>query len=119
MVLNEGLEVLGTDEYKPDGGMYCGAFEGSGVRKVKLPSTLKRLEYSTFEDCENLRNITLPEGLEFIGKSCFRGSRLEQIVFPRSTRKVCPYAFAECKQLRSASLNEGLETFGAKECVKN
>ena len=44
----EGLEVLGTDEYSDDGGMWCGVFEESSVEHVELPTTLKRIEYSAF-----------------------------------------------------------------------
>ena len=67
----EGLEVLGTDEYLEDGKMYCGVFEESAVERVELPSTLKRIEYSAFEKCKNLKSIDLPDGLEHIGKCCF------------------------------------------------
>ena len=54
---NEGLEVLGTDEQADDGEMWYGVFEESSVEHVKLPSTLKRIEYSAFEDCKNLKHI--------------------------------------------------------------
>ena len=45
---DEGLEVLGTDEYDDDGNMWCGVFEKSSIESVELPSTLKRMEYSAF-----------------------------------------------------------------------
>ena len=70
-VLNEGLETLGTDEY-PDGeGRWRGVFDGSGLKRVKLPSTLRRIEYSAFRDCKDLKSIHLPERLEYIGKLGF------------------------------------------------
>ena len=71
MELNEGLEVLGTDEYPDDGGTWCGVFEQSSLECVELPSTLKRIEYSAFEECKNLKSINLPEKLEHIEKRCF------------------------------------------------
>ena len=71
VVLNEGLEVLGTDEYKDDGNWYSGVFQGSTIESVTLPSTLKRVEYNAFYKCTNLKSVKLPEGLEYIGKSCF------------------------------------------------
>ena len=37
VVLNEGLEALGTDEYKPDGMRYFGVFEESRLEHVRLP----------------------------------------------------------------------------------
>ena len=57
--LNEGLEVLGTNEY-PDGHDWCGVFYGSALEEVVLPSTLKRIEYYAFAYCKNLRRIQLP-----------------------------------------------------------
>ena len=70
-VLNEGLEVLGTNEYKDNGDWYSGVFQGSVIESVTLPSTLKRIEYNAFRGCANLKSVTLPEGLEYIGMSCF------------------------------------------------
>ena len=65
MRLNEGLEVLGTDEGNG------GVFWGSAVESVILPPTLKRIERYTFHDCKNLKGIILADRLEFIGRSCF------------------------------------------------
>ena len=42
-ILNEGLEVLGTDEYRLDGKRYSGVFQESGLRRIRLSSTLKRI----------------------------------------------------------------------------
>ena len=67
VVLNEGLEVLGTDERIAIDMGYYGVFEKSAVEEVVLPSTLKRIEYSAFEDCGHLKDAVLPEGLEYIG----------------------------------------------------
>lgn len=115
VVLNEGLETLGTDEYSENGEIRHGVFGYSAVESVSFPSTLKRIEYSAFEGCESLRSVFLPEGLTHIGKRCFFRGGLEEIVFPASVRDVCPRAFQQCKQLRKVVLNAGLQTLGAKE----
>lgn len=57
VVINEGLEVLGTDEYTKDSGRWYGVFEESSLNCIELPQTLKRIEYSTFEGCSNLKSI--------------------------------------------------------------
>lgn len=36
-VLNEGLETLGTDEYKENGDEFFGVFQESGLRRVQFP----------------------------------------------------------------------------------
>ena len=55
----------------PDGRRYPGVFEESGLRDVKLPSTLRRIEYSAFAECENLKTVRLPDRLEHLGENCF------------------------------------------------
>ena len=91
-VLNEGLEALGTDEYSK-AGSWNGVFESSTLEHVELPSTLKRIEYSAFRDCEGLRSVVLPDGLEVIGRRAFRDTGLTQVRLPRSLRDVQVGAF--------------------------
>lgn len=65
--LNEGLEVLGTSDCKQNGEMHDGVFQECALESVEFPSTLKRIEYNAFYKCSNLKNIVLPERLEYIG----------------------------------------------------
>lgn len=51
--LNEGLEVLGTENYR----CYHGVFQESGVQEIVLPSTLREIGGNTFRDCESLRTV--------------------------------------------------------------
>ena len=79
MTLNEGLETLGTDEYTPNGRPWYGVFQDSALVNVRLPSTLRRIEYYAFQNCRRLKGITLPEKLEHVGQYCFWGSGLRLI----------------------------------------
>ena len=49
VVLNEGLEVVGTDSKKS--GCENGTFEHSGIKEAVLPSTLVTLGKNLFKDC--------------------------------------------------------------------
>lgn len=89
---NEGLEVLGTDEYFNDKSYY-GVFEESSVERVKLPSTLKRIEYGAFEYCTNLKSIWLPDALEYIGKESFLRSGFGKIMIPKTVKSIGNDAF--------------------------
>ena len=71
---------------------------------MRLPATLKRIGHSTFCRCGNLRCISLPQGLENIGRRCFSGTSIEEIVLPNSVTTICDEAFSECRQLRAVSL---------------
>lgn len=68
-------------------------FEQSALENVHLPSTLKRIEYNVFDECKQLKNIQLPEGLEYIGRQCFYKSGLESIVLPATVKSVGSGAF--------------------------
>ena len=50
VVLNEGLKKFKQAEQRDH--EYLGVFKGSGIRRVRLPSTLKLLEEFTFYDCK-------------------------------------------------------------------
>lgn len=118
VILNEGLEVLGVDEYQADGDLCKGVFEASGLERVRFPSTLRRIEYGVFKMCARLKSVQFPEGLEYIGKVAFGASGLESVTLPRSVKTVCVQAFCDCGGLREARLNEGLLALGEPETVK-
>lgn len=96
----EGLETLGTNDYL--GGGTLGAFEGSAVEHVSLPSTLRRIEYSAFEDCKNLKSIELPDALEYVGMLSFCRSGLESVVLPTALKTVQCKAFMECEAMKGS-----------------
>lgn len=76
MQLNEGLVKLG-EKGVVNGWKYEGeVFYETAIESIKLPSTLKRLEYQTFYHCDNLKSVEIPNGVECIGKECFLGSGL-------------------------------------------
>ena len=114
-VLNEGLEVLGTNELTPDGKLYPGVFFVSGLRDVKFPSTLKRIEYRAFMGCWNLKTVRFPEGLEYLGVACFSITDLESVDFPASLRTISQEAFFQCENLKSARFAGGLEVLGTDD----
>ena len=109
--------MLGTDAYPGKRCLYYGVFQESGLEHVGLPSTLRRIERSTFESCYGLRGIQLPERLEYIGIECFSHSCLEEVAFPAGLKEVGANAFCDCRELKSVQLNEGLEKLGAMEVV--
>ena len=87
-MLNEGLEVLCTDDYIKNGSAFYGFFQSSAAEEVRLPSTLKRIEYNAFRDCRNLKRLVLPDKLEHIGRCCFYESGIAEVVFPASLRTI-------------------------------
>ena len=90
-------------------------FEESGLERVDLPSTLKRIEYGTFERCKSLKSVLLPKQLGSIGMYSFAESGLRDVTLPDSVRTISQGAFFGCKDLKKAILNDGLEVLGSEE----
>ncbi len=128
LTLTEGMTALGG-----------AAFEGcTSLESVRIPSTLIRdtnsekyagnSEYDwgdyTFRNCTSLKNITLPEGLTFIGIAAFQNTGVESIVIPSTIEKweqmsgnngnsFQNCAFAKCAKLSSVTFKEGIK------CINN
>ena len=66
--LNEGLQKLGAKEVVNGRECEGEVFFGSALESIRLSSTLKRIEYRTFNCCEYLRSIEIPSGVECIGE---------------------------------------------------
>lgn len=102
VTIPEGYDRLGDN-----------AFNGQNkVETFNLPSTLKLIGESAFENCGALTSITLNEGLENIGKRAFVGTNLTEISFPHSLRIINDAAFADLKDIKDLKFNAGLYYIG-------
>ena len=106
VILNEGLEALGTSERPDDKQWYYGVFQDTAVEEINLPSTLKRIKYSAFQNCKHLKSVALPKGLEKIGEGCFYESEIEQIILPDSVVEISESAFYSCGNLKSVAFGK-------------
>ena len=84
-------------------------FERSAVEHVELPSTLKRIEYNAFNGCKDLKSISLPDKLEYIGETCFMQSGFEAVRLSPALKVIKAGTFLECKNLKSVEFPENLE----------
>lgn len=84
----------------------------TGVTKVTLPETVKRIAGSSFNGCSSLTEINLPENLEFMGGGCFLGCRsLTSISIPKNIKTIRDKTFSTTG-LTSVELPEGLVSIG-------
>mgnify|MGYP002680316587 CR=1 FL=1 len=79
----------------------------SAIESIRLPSTLKRIEYQTFYKCYNLRSVEIPNGVKSIGKKCFQFSEIEEITLPATVKKIDENALDHCFSLRTVLVEEG------------
>ena len=67
---------------------------------------MKIIEYRTFKGCRNLKDILLPERLEFIGEEAFFNARLASVSIPRNVAEIADCAFYE-NRLRRVTFEAG------------
>ena len=72
---------------------------------------VKSIKDFAFLGCENLISVSIPEGLEFIGKLSFSGcSNLASIVIPNSVTNIGSGAFSDCSNLFSIVIPDDVTT---------
>lgn len=89
-------DVRGADGNKVSGtiaGLYAGAFYGSDVATVIVPSTVKSFGDSAFENSA-IKNLLIEEGVESFGERCFWGAgALKKLDIPNSVKTIGGFAF--------------------------
>ena len=114
------------------------AFEYTAIEEVTVPAGVTRLEEYTFYYCKYLKKAVLPDGITFIGNSCFsecyelldvnipanvetigdyafyrNEKRNTPIVFPATLKTIGHHAFRDNHRLKNVTFNDGLETIGS------
>lgn len=79
------------------------------LNSVTLDNHLKTISQGAFWGCSNLKEISFPEGLEYIGVSAFAQSGLESIEIPNTVTTIMQGAFMQCRSLESVQLPNQLE----------
>ena len=90
----------------------------SGLKRVKMPSGLKRIEYGVFEYCSELREITIPEGVKSISDYAFSHcTNLTKLRIPASVISIGSSVFEECPDLELILAEKGGRV--EKYCIRN
>jgi|GEM_PF-1878585 len=107
VVISDGIEIIRTAAFK-----YCTYME-----KLTLPASLKIIDDEAFRmpiDTANystgsLKEIKLPDGLQYMGFECFRMSnQLKSVTVPDSVTHYGEGAFRASARLESITLGKGI-----------
>ncbi len=86
------------------------AFFGCDIKEITIPKGT-RINRAAFFYCQNLKKVSLPEGMESIPACAFEGCKsLTGITIPDSVKEIGYCAFLGCESLENISFPEGLTT---------
>lgn len=111
--LPQSLVHIGNELANSDKDNLKGAFENCKIEQIELPHGLQTIGPSAFGMCENLKSISISEGVTRIDQLCFAYCfSLEKILLPSSLRKIANRAFCLCSKLKNVYLSDGIEEIG-------
>lgn len=106
----------GSTTYKVTGIDYFG---NKDIREISLPGTIKKISSLTFMNCKNLQTVKLGEGISYVSGDGINGfgmfqncTALKNVSLPNSLQYIQAYAFAGCTSLESLQLPKALESLG-------
>lgn len=93
------------------------------LETVILPRSISKIEDNAFSNCENLKNITIPENVSEIGAQAFMASGIRELIIPNSVTKIGASAFSFCSKLEEVVISSNVQTidegaFGFDEQLK-
>ncbi|MCH5152727.1 MAG: leucine-rich repeat protein [Clostridiales bacterium] len=82
-----------------------GAFASSGIKKVRLPRSMKEIPRKLFQHCHNLEEVDIPSGVTEIGQEAFANcDKLRTVRLPDTLELICFDAFVNCKSLTDVTI---------------
>lgn len=91
---------------------FDGEHDAKSLEEVTLPEGLTYLGNYAFFGAAKLKSITLPSTLTTIGLAAFDGCGLTDITIPSNVKTIKEGAFGPCTNLTSVTLSDNLETLG-------
>lgn len=85
---------------------YIKSVKSTEIETIEIPTNyngkkIKGIGMNAFENCKNLKNIIIPEGIEEIETNAFKGcENLKNISLPNSIKKIDSKAFENCNSLQ-------------------
>ena len=92
--------------------------ECENLKEITIPDSVVYIGNYAFLKCENLKEISIPEGLRLIGKSTFYGCKnLTKINIPASVKFIDNSAFYLCENLTEINIPDGVQSIGDRAFI--
>lgn len=91
------------------------AFDGCrNLKTITLPDGLKYIGIAAFRDCSSLSELNIPNGVGYLGISAFEGcSELTTpILIPNGVKEISSSLFSGCSKLKEIQLPNGITSIG-------
>ncbi|MDE5860797.1 MAG: leucine-rich repeat domain-containing protein, partial [Ruminococcus sp.] len=70
--------------------------------------TVTAIDDSVFQDNQNIKNVILPDSINYFGSGVFRDSSLVSVNIPHNLRLIPGYSFGNCSALETVLFNDNI-----------
>lgn len=84
-------------------------YSNKDIESVNLNGNVVFDGYGQFQNCSNLSNVIIGDGITSIPQGCFSGCAIETIVIPDSVIELGQTAFSNCKSLKNITLSKSIK----------
>ena len=102
----------------PDSLRYIGTlafYQCESLKKISIPAGVEEIADYTFFKCKELKEVELSNTITKIGRSAFFNCvSLKSIRIPSSVEEIVDYAFYSCITLNTVVIEEGVEIIGTR-----
>ena len=88
-------------------------FDGSGIKQINIPSTVKKIEGGAFIGCSNLESIEIPANCEILENYAFNSCKnLKQVILHEGLQSIGQLCFSACTSLSEIVIPSSVTTIG-------
>lgn len=91
------------------------------LQKVSLPEGMAEIPMFTFDGCDSLETIDIPDSVTSLGSQSFRGTALKEVTIPASVIKIQNEVFSSCSELEKVTFEGNnvsvIEYFAFRGCT--
>lgn len=105
----EYIDLANVQEIENSVFMNC-----KNLKSIDIPASVTTLGSWIFQGCDNLKDITLHEGLSTLSVSTFMRCGISEIQIPYTVKVIPDYCFSECHNLEIIYLHNDITSIGAE-----